>query len=1280
MTIPPLPFAFLGFLIAGPLFASPAQTPTDLTEHFVAPEGARVTLWAESPKVYNPTALDIDQEGRVWVTEAINYRRWGGRNKGFEIPGGDRVVVLQDTNGDGQADKSTVFAQDEDLVAPLGIAVVGEWIYVSCSPNLFRYRDTDGDLVADERELVLTGFGGLDHDHGLHSVVTGDDGFLYLSVGNAGPHQVDGPDGFQLRSGSIYTGGTPYNGSNTPGLVSSDGEVWTAGLNLRLRPDGSGLEVLAHNFRNQYEVTRDAYGSTYSADNDDDGSRGCRTVWAPEGANLGYFGFEGRTTWRADERPWQGTWTAHWHQDDPGVFPAGSPTGAGGPTGCALLEGTVGVLGAWNGSVLNCDAGAGVVYAHRTQVEGAAITMEGSIFLGRTKTSGRAADDGQGVWFRPSDVCVAPDGSVLVADWYDPGVGGHGAGDRETYGRLLRVSGPGQEGSLGERTAGASWDSPNIAVRAAAREDAAHLTNAWVQAANGSQPRRAARALAMLAGREQGPAATRRALNHPHERVRAAALRIMSGAEGPASLLSVAEILVDDPSPLVRALALRLLRTVDPLDKHETLLALTLRGPASDRTYLESIGLGARGGESELLQALMQHHQESTPIPTLLRKVAWRLQLEEGLPLLQSLAQDESLDEAARLEAVDGIAWLKSPAAADAMFALAHTGSAKSQGRAKQWLALRAGNLWRDHGLVEKGPAQMPSTASQALEFLRPTELTPVKLDVQGMSQIWLNTTDSGDGNSSDWADWLDVAFIDANGKRTPLSDQGWTYEETGWGKSRFGKNAAGGSLIVAGKTYEDGLGAHAPSLHGFEVPADAVLFTGFAGRDEGGTSQGSGSTIDFRVFVVQREIKSQVHALRSVALESGPGTVQTDAIRTLAQLPTQALWVAEQATEWNEELKRAALEGLEQNPDLGVRALARGAFQPMDTATPAVRPEELLALKANPLHGRQVFRSTAAQCSSCHALGGYGQDIGPNLSSVHEKYDRAGLLDAILNPSKAVSIGYETQIVATHDGEILSGFLLARDEHGMVLKTTTGERLAIHADEIEATRQSPVSLMPEGVALGLSPQELADLVAYLSLGPDLGRQLGKPVELYNGENFDGWLRFLPGGQDPDKTWSIVNGIVQCTGSPAGYLRTEASYGNYELEVEWRFDPTKGAGNSGVLLRMNGEDKVWPRSIEAQLHSGNAGDIWNIDKMVMQADPERTNGRRTKKAHPSAEKALGAWNHYRIVMDGPLMELWINGVLQNDAIGCEANPGPICLQSEGAYIEFRRVTLTPILD
>jgi hypothetical protein len=113
---------------------------------------------------------------------------------------------------------------------------------------------------------------------------------------------------------------------------------------------------------------------------------------------------------------------------------------------------------------------------------------------------------------------------------------------------------------------------------------------------------------------------------------------------------------------------------------------------------------------------------------------------------------------------------------------------------------------------------------------------------------------------------------------------------------------------------------------------------------------------------------------------------------------------------------------------------------------------------------------------------------------------------------------------------------------------------------------------------------------------------------------------------------------------------------------------------------MTGEDKVWPHSMEAQLQSGSAGDIWNIDNVPMVAAPERTKGRHTRGHLGSTEKPLGEWNSYRIRVDRGYFRLEVNGAVQNEAIWCEEVPGKICLQSEGAYIEFRNIELRPILN
>jgi len=183
---------------------------------------------------------------------------------------------------------------------------------------------------------------------------------------------------------------------------------------------------------------------------------------------------------------------------------------------------------------------------------------------------------------------------------------------------------------------------------------------------------------------------------------------------------------------------------------------------------------------------------------------------------------------------------------------------------------------------------------------------------------------------------------------------------------------------------------------------------------------------------------------------------------------------------------------------------------------------------------------------------------------------------------------------------------------------------------------------------------------------------------LFDGQSLKGWKVFVPDGADGSKTFTVADGVLVCSGAPAGYIATEDEFESFELELEWRFDPAKGAGNSGVLLRVDEKDQVWPRSIEAQLHSGHAGDIWNIGEVPMRVEASRTEGRRTRKLEASSEKPLGEWNTYRITLDGGKLELRVNGVLQNTATECEVRRGRIALQSEGAPIEFRNIVLRPL--
>ena len=168
----------------------------------MAEQGLEVTLWAKSPLFYNPTNMDIDYKGRIWVAEGRNYR--GRRTQ----PDGDRIVVVEDKDGDGVAESSHVFVQEKKFISPLGIAVIDNRIIVSQSPDLIVYTDVNRNAVFDEgvdkREVLLTGFDGNNHDHSLHSVTVGPNGQYYFNHGNKGAKVTD-KEGWQLNAGSFYS-------------------------------------------------------------------------------------------------------------------------------------------------------------------------------------------------------------------------------------------------------------------------------------------------------------------------------------------------------------------------------------------------------------------------------------------------------------------------------------------------------------------------------------------------------------------------------------------------------------------------------------------------------------------------------------------------------------------------------------------------------------------------------------------------------------------------------------------------------------------------------------------------------------------------------------------------------------------------------------------------------------------------------------------------------------------------------------------------------------------
>jgi len=180
-------------------------------------------------------------------------------------------------------------------------------------------------------------------------------------------------------------------------------------------------------------------------------------------------------------------------------------------------------------------------------------------------------------------------------------------------------------------------------------------------------------------------------------------------------------------------------------------------------------------------------------------------------------------------------------------------------------------------------------------------------------------------------------------------------------------------------------------------------------------------------------------------------------------------------------------------------------------------------------------------------------------------------------------------------------------------------------------------------------------------------------IELFNGKDLAGWISHLSDNTDSSAVWSVKDGILACTGKPNGYLRTEKSYSNYQVTVEWRFTQ---AGNTGVLVHINPPDKVWPLCIECQGKHDQQGDFWIWGGATVKEPFDRKNG--VLRKVPSAEKPVGEWNTYQVVCRADTVTIFVNGQKMNSVTGANVTSGQIGIQSEGAALEVRRVTLEPL--
>jgi putative membrane-bound dehydrogenase-like protein len=728
----------------------PPQVPAEM---FTVPEGLEVTLWATSPMLYNPTNIDFDAQGRLYVAEGVNYRGKGGRRKE-----GDRIVVLEDTDHDGKADKSSVFVQEPALASPLGVAVMDGKIVVSQPPDLLVYSDADGDLKPEKREVLLTGFNGRQHDHSLHSVTAGPDGQWYFNQGNTGAEFTD-------RSGKTFRMGSPYQLQNIAGMKSDDGHVWIGGFSVRMSPDGTNVNIIGHNYRNSYEQALTSYGDLFQSDNDDPPA--CRVTHVLEGGNAGFASADGQRAWGADKRPGQDTPTAEWRQEDPGTMPAGDVYGGGSPTGVAFYEN--GALGEkWRGLLLACEAGKNVIFGYQPQTDGAGFKLERMDFMTSNKEKQWAGSDFLGgketnelkTKFRPSDVCVGPDGALYVADWFDARVGGHGTRDDGFTGAIYRIAPKGFKSVVPKLDLNtvegqiAALKSPAVNVRnsgfnrlKAAGAKAVPAVAALLEDGDSFISARAAWLLAQLG--EEGIAKVKPWLQSKDATQRLVAYRALRRANH--DVLMMAIKMAGDSDAAVRREVALTVRDMPASQCAPALVQLAHLFDGKDRTYLEALGLGSEGKESELFKVLTTGHaegwktfetlasQDSAAWSDAFAWIAWRLHPPEAVEAFKARALNDKLSKDQRQLMLTALAFTKSAEAAGAMIELAQKKDFPLQEMAKWWLMNRKNNDWKAYGIEQSlkalgiyDPDKVQLTASP----LPPLPANAKPLDLKAIAKL----------------------------------------------------------------------------------------------------------------------------------------------------------------------------------------------------------------------------------------------------------------------------------------------------------------------------------------------------------------------------------------------------------------------------------------------------------------------------------------------------------------------------------------------------------------
>ncbi len=970
--------------------------PENALKGLTIADGLEVHAFATEPMLKNPTNIDVDERGRVWVCEAYNYRPAINGNPTNAL--GDRIMILEDTNGDGVADTAKVFYQGPEMDAPLGICVLGNKIIVSQSPYVWAFYDDNGDDKADRKEVMFSGISGEQHDHGVHAFTFGPDGKLYFNMGNAG---------MQLKDKN----GNPVRDQDGDII---DQKKYRQGMVFRCDTDGSHVECLGSNFRNPYEVAVDSYGSLWQSDNDDDGNRGTRINYVMQYGNYGYTDEMTGAGWQANRTNVEDSVPLkHWHINDPGEVPNLLQTFAGSPTGIIVYEGSL-LPPQFHDQMIHCDAGPNVVRSYPVKNNGAGYSAEIINILKGEKDQ----------WFRPADVCVAPDGSLMVADWYDPGVGGHAAGD-QVRGRIYRVAPPGSKYAIPKQdytsVAGAitALQNPNLSVRYAAwtvlhnmgASAVPELEKLWKYSPD---QRMRARAFWVLI---KMPNANAQEYIQQAIKENNADLRIMgirAAAELNANVIAVVDSLVNDPDAQVRReCALALHHNQSP-EAAELWATLAMQHDGKDRWYLEALGIGADRQWDQFFAAYLNKIKDPLQSDAS-RDIVWRARTDEAVPFIATLASDVSAPLQNRLRYFRAFDFNSGPLKSTLLLKMIKDNTTNDVALNKLVL----------HALDIKSVTQSPVAQKALTEVLQSVNGTDEYIELVSRYQI-----------KSQNENLLKLAISKP-------------YESVG-------KDAAGLLLTLGGNQLTWNV------INGKDTAQQNNLLAALAGV-------GSKQSIDM-LQTIALSNKYAMPLRKQAAHKIGNSWSGEDRVLEILKakkVPAELVpdVVASVSGAWRGFVRSEAASYL---PDDGKSKTAKAA--------PTMA--ELSPLKASAADGQKVFTAT---CTVCHQINNVGYDFGPKLTEIGSKLPKESLLDAIVHPSAGIGFGYEGWELKMKDGSTLSGIIASKTETDIDIKFPGGSHKQIKTADVQTMTEMKQSMMTEGLYASMSTQDLANLLEYLS-------------------------------------------------------------------------------------------------------------------------------------------------------------------------------------------------------